>query len=82
MIRPRFVYRTGHVTIGGSICMEVLTKSGWRPANDVESVLVQVRAEIMAGGGRVDLNNRNYPAYDKAEAKAAFDRVAAHHGWN
>ena len=26
----------GHVTIGGSICMEMLTKSGWRPTNDIE----------------------------------------------
>ena len=27
---------SGHVTIGGSICMEMLTKSGWRPCNDIE----------------------------------------------
>ena len=27
---------SGHITIGGSICMEVLTRSGWRPANDIE----------------------------------------------
>ena len=31
-----FVYLPGHVTIGGSICMEMLTKSGWRPTNDIE----------------------------------------------
>ena len=82
VLYPRFRFHTGHVTIGGSICMEVLTKSGWRPANDVESVLIQVRAELMAGGGRVDMANRNYPSYDLHEAKAAFTRVAAHHGWN
>jgi ubiquitin-conjugating enzyme E2 Q len=27
---------TGHVTIGGSICMELLTRSAWSAANDVE----------------------------------------------
>ena len=27
---------TGHVTIGGSICMEMLTRSGWTPTNDIE----------------------------------------------
>ena len=27
---------SGHVTIGGSICMEMLTKSGWTPTNDIE----------------------------------------------
>ena len=26
----------GHVTIGGSICMELLTRSGWKPTNDIE----------------------------------------------
>lgn len=25
VIRPRFMFRTGHVTIGGSICTEMLT---------------------------------------------------------
>lgn len=29
VVRPRFQFRTGHVTIGGSICMELLTLSGW-----------------------------------------------------
>jgi ubiquitin-conjugating enzyme E2 Q len=29
VVKPRFQFRTGHVTIGGSICMELLTKSGW-----------------------------------------------------
>ena len=26
----------GHVTIGGSVCMEMLTRSGWRPTNEIE----------------------------------------------
>jgi ubiquitin-conjugating enzyme E2 Q len=26
-----FAFRTGHVTIGGSICTEMLTRSGWTP---------------------------------------------------
>lgn len=29
VIRPRFAFRTGHVTIGGSICTEMLTSAGW-----------------------------------------------------
>ena len=29
VVKPRFAFRTGHVTIGGSICMELLTTSGW-----------------------------------------------------
>ena len=38
VIRPRFVYRTGHVTIGGSICTEMLTSAGWSPTMTMESV--------------------------------------------
>ncbi len=30
----------GHVTIGGSVCMEMLTKSGWTPTNDIEVKLL------------------------------------------
>lgn len=43
VVSPRFGFRTGHVTVGGSICMELLTASGWSPAYALESVLVQVR---------------------------------------
>lgn len=31
----------GHVTIGGSICMEMLTRSGWSPSNDIEVLWVE-----------------------------------------
>jgi len=36
VVRPRFKFLTGHITIGGSICMQVLTTSGWSPSNDIE----------------------------------------------
>lgn len=40
---PRCVPYTGHVTIGGSICIEALTLSGgpgaWQPAYCVESIM-------------------------------------------
>ncbi|PRP85654.1 hypothetical protein PROFUN_06488 [Planoprotostelium fungivorum] len=31
VIEPRFAFRTGHITIGGSICFELLTLSHWTP---------------------------------------------------
>lgn len=77
---PRFQFHTGHVTIGGSICMQALTKSGWSSAFDCESILVQIRTEMMAGGARLDPHNQT--PYTVHEAQAAFDRVAAQHGWN
>eukprot|EP00455_Lapot_gusevi_P040400 TRINITY_DN4569_c0_g1_i1.p1 TRINITY_DN4569_c0_g1~~TRINITY_DN4569_c0_g1_i1.p1 ORF type:complete len:241 (-),score=92.17 TRINITY_DN4569_c0_g1_i1:83-742(-) len=79
VVYPRFQFRTGHITIGGSICMEVLTPSGWLPSNDIESLLVQIKSEMIAGGARIDFNNRN--PYSEREAREAFERVARHHGW-
>jgi ubiquitin-conjugating enzyme E2 Q len=29
VVRPRFAFRTGHVTLGGSICTLMLTNDGW-----------------------------------------------------
>jgi len=78
-LRPRFAFHTGHITVGGSVCMELLTNSGWSAANSVESILVQIRAEITAGGGRLDFGNA--ADYTEAEARAAFHRVARDHGW-
>lgn len=75
----RFQFHTGHITIGGSICMELLTPSGWRPTNDIESVIIQIRSEMIAGGARIDFS-QDYP-YSAVEAKAAFTRVAHQHGW-
>jgi len=79
VINPRFVYRTGHVTVGGSISTEMLTNSGWSPANSVESVLVSIRTNLITGGARIDLVNKT--DYSESEAKVAFDRMVAQHGW-
>jgi len=78
VVKPRFQFRTGHVTVGGSICMEALTTSGWKQATLIEGLLVQIRAEMVAGGAR--LEGTNYP-YTEEEAKEAFMRVARQHGW-
>ncbi|XP_060583786.1 ubiquitin-conjugating enzyme E2 Q2-like [Ruditapes philippinarum] len=79
--RPRFKFLTGHVTIGGSICMEMLTKSGWTPTNDIESILVQIRSEIMSDPNtRLDSNPDR--EYGEAEARDAFNRMVNRYGWN
>jgi len=80
VVKPRFQFHTGHVTIGGSICMELLTRSGWSPGNDIESILVQIRTEMISGGARVDFQNTR--EYSEEEARQAFERVAKQHGWN
>ena len=80
VVRPVFAFRTGHITVGGSICMELLTARGWTCAGALESVLVSIRAEVAAGGARLDAA-RFGSAYTESEARAAFSRVAAQHGW-
>lgn len=80
VVRPRFKFLTGHVTVGGSICMELLTNSGWRSTNSIESILIQIRAEMYEGGARVE-HGSSYE-YGESEAWDAFYRAARNHGWN
>jgi ubiquitin-conjugating enzyme E2 Q len=54
---PRFAFRTGHVTVGGSICMESLTPSGWSSARSLESYFIEILSLINAGEARLDLHN-------------------------
>ncbi|KAL4235318.1 hypothetical protein ACF0H5_006953 [Mactra antiquata] len=80
VIRPRFKFLTGHVTIGGSICMEMLTSTGWTPTNDIEGILVQIRSEIMSDPNtRLDSNPDK--AYNETEARNAFERMVQRYGW-
>lgn len=80
VVRPRFQFHTGHVTIGGSVCMELLTPSGWLPTVSLESVFVQIRSEMIEGGGRLDNANLDKD-YTMNEAREAFNRVAQRYGW-
>jgi len=53
VVRPRFKRQTGFV-MNGAICMELLTKDGWNPINDIESVIVSVRSLLVVGNGRLE----------------------------
>jgi len=89
VIRPRFQFHTGHVTIGGSICTEQLTRGdgpgAWTAAIAVSSLLLYLHSTIIDGRGRVDFGSAHHPRpeleYSDAEARAAFMRVARQHGW-
>jgi ubiquitin-protein ligase len=80
ILNPRFKYQTGHITSEGAICMELLTPSGWTPVQSIESMLVQIKALIIEGDGRLDEQRWNQP-YSLEEAKKSFERVARGHGW-
>ncbi|KAJ5072268.1 ubiquitin-conjugating enzyme family protein [Anaeramoeba ignava] len=79
VVRPRFQFLTGHVTIGGAICTQLLTKSGWTPAYSMESVIIQLRAGMDEGKARLDLNRHD--EYGEMEAKQAFMRFVSKYGW-
>eukprot|EP00581_Thalassiosira_minuscula_P019026 CAMPEP_0183725724 /NCGR_PEP_ID=MMETSP0737-20130205/21351_1 /TAXON_ID=385413 /ORGANISM="Thalassiosira miniscula, Strain CCMP1093" /LENGTH=505 /DNA_ID=CAMNT_0025956813 /DNA_START=98 /DNA_END=1612 /DNA_ORIENTATION=- len=52
VVRPRFRRQTGFV-MSGALCMELLTKDGWNPINDIESVIVSIRSLMVVGDGRL-----------------------------
>ncbi|KAI0885363.1 uncharacterized protein GGS22DRAFT_188652 [Annulohypoxylon maeteangense] len=88
IIRPRFLPFMdgggGHVTSGGALCMELLTNSGWSPANSLESVLLQVRMAICSEDprpARLESTRNTQDQYGVAEAVEAYKRAAATHGW-
>jgi len=80
VISPRFEVMTGHVTSGGSICMEVLTNQGWRPTYCLENLMIDIQQMIIDGKGGLDATRHHIP-YALQEAYQAFDRMSATHGW-
>ncbi|GFO49303.1 ubiquitin-conjugating enzyme e2 25-like [Plakobranchus ocellatus] len=81
VLKPRFKFLTGHVTVGGSICMQMLTNSGWQPTNDIESILIQVRAEILGDQNASLADYDTNKTYSFDEAKVAFQRMVKKYKW-
>lgn len=79
IVSPVFKYKTGNITIGGSICTELLTSQGWSPANSIESLIIQIKANILETG-RLDLAKKGYK-YTIEEAKSSFQRMLISHNW-
>lgn len=80
IISPRFTFRTGHVTIGGSICTEGLTKNGWNAQRTIENILVEIFLNVEVGNGSLDIHGSSYD-YQLSEALNAFQRSLSVHGW-
>jgi len=79
IVRPKFRFMTGHITLGGSICFELLTRTGWSPTNRVQAIILSIRANLIEGGARLDLSDRS--DYSEAEAREAYQRLCYKHGW-
>jgi ubiquitin-conjugating enzyme E2 Q len=95
VIRPRFMPFAqgggGHVTMGGSICSQLLTNSGWSPALSLEKVFLEVRMNLCEEDppARIEQptimrnaqGNGSIMDYGMFEAVDAYRRAAAAHGW-
>jgi len=79
VVYPHFQFHSGHITVGGSLCMEMLTNQGWSPTFNVENVITQIKLAISDGGGAIDEVNYK-KRYTMDEAVDAFKRVLASHG--
>jgi len=81
ILSPSFEQRTGHITAGGSICMEILygNKGGWNPAVSVETLVMNIIATITNGDARI-LASSN-PNYTLENAKNSYIQAGKTHGW-
>ena len=85
MIKPRFKWHTGHVTVGGSMCTELLTPGGWQPMT-VHALLLTVCQMLRQGEAQIQLKPDEHcmwplKDYSEMEAREAYERVAKFHGW-
>lgn len=75
---PRFAYLTGHITLGGSVCMELLLNQGWIASVQIEAILKMFILNVKSGDGKLDESRYNVP-YTISEAKSAHTRAIQNH---
>ena len=80
VVSPRFKLQTGHITIGGSLCMMALVPGHWSPACSLEALIIEIKMLLIEGGGQLHPQLYN-KSYSLLEAEEAFKRVAKGHGW-
>ncbi|KAK7457902.1 hypothetical protein VKT23_010249 [Stygiomarasmius scandens] len=86
IITPRFLPFIhgggGHVTGGGSICMDLLTASGWLPSYSIPAIIMQIKLAISNLDPRPARLASNWTQnYGVSEALAGYKRAAATHQW-
>jgi hypothetical protein len=80
IITPRFVHLTGHITIGGSICSELLMKQNWVPTLSILKVMIIVCHNMVDGVARLDRGPGLLRPYTFTEAESAYNRMIRTHG--
>jgi ubiquitin-conjugating enzyme E2 Q len=83
VVAPVFARGTGYVQSHGGICMELLTGSGWTPANSMDAVAVQIHSFLTAGKGRLDLiTPGRVKDYTFAGALRDMSAIVNAHAWD
>lgn len=78
IVYPRFEFRTGHITMGGSVCTELLTPGGWVQTTSVMSLILMLKQNMYDGGARID-PTRLGKEYGFQEACDAYNRMLTTH---
>jgi ubiquitin-conjugating enzyme E2 Q len=84
VVKPRFLQFMngggGHVTAGGSICVDMLTMKGWKSDYALDQVLMVVH-QALSSREPVPARLIGTGSYSVQEAVNAYIRVANTHGW-
>ncbi len=80
IVYPHFVERKGHITIGGSFCVDILTTQKWSSANSIETLMTALKLIMLAGKAEID-ESKPHKRYELDEAIDAFNRALKTHNW-
>lgn len=80
VVSPRFEFRTGHITINGAICHQILAYGEWAASYFVSTLMTDIKCNILEGEAKLDKAKWDNP-YSAYEAKADYERVMRSHGW-
>ncbi|TFK84836.1 hypothetical protein K466DRAFT_526791 [Polyporus arcularius HHB13444] len=86
ILKPRFLPFSqgggGHVTLGGAMCLDLLTADGWLLGYSISAVLLQVKLAISSLDPKPAHLAPNWDTpYGMQEAMEGFKRAANFHGW-
>lgn len=84
VVTPKIKRHTGHVTIGGSVCADVLYNEGWTPGNTILSSLMScmslIADDTIPAYGEID-EKKLGEEYSYQEFQAAYSFTGTTHSW-
>lgn len=78
VLSPKFAFRKGHITVGGSVCIDLLTKQRWVPSLNIPNIMITIVQNMITGDGRLEPGGKNY-VYSLKESQDAFTRMLSTH---